>query len=209
MTENNITNTKAPDAYTPSYSPGASQSQVFGQSELLNAGSILKDILGLGPRHVVGDLGAGGGMFTISAARLVGDQGQVYAVDVMRHVLGDIESKARMARLNNIKTVWSNLEMVGAARIKEASLDFAILVNVLFQSKKHEAILTEATRLLKTGGQLLVIDWSDTRPGFAPANDRQVDPQRIIQLAAANGLTLEREFKAGHYHFGLILIKKS
>lgn len=209
MAENNIVNTKTNDSYTPDYAPGPKQSQVFGRSELLNAGSILKDVLGMGPRHVVGDLGAGGGMFTMSAARLVGDQGQIYAVDVMRHVLGDIESKARMAGLNNIKTVWSNLEMVGAARIKEASLDFAMLINVLFQSQKHEAILAEAARLLKTGGKLLIIDWSDTRPGFAPANERQVDPQKIIRLATADGLSLEREFKAGNYHFGLILIKNS
>ncbi|PWB38852.1 MAG: hypothetical protein C3F02_02075 [Parcubacteria group bacterium] len=189
------------------YTPGPNQRQVFGKSELLDAGAILRDVLLVGPRHVVGDLGAGGGMFCISAARIVGPQGQVYAVDVMKHVLGDIESKARMTGLDNIKTVWSNLEMVGATKIKENMLDFALLINVLFQSKKHEEILTEAARLLKVGGKLLVIDWSDTRPGFAPNSDRQVDPKKIIETAARFSLDLVREFKAGHYHFGLIFNK--
>lgn len=194
---------------TENYTPAPNQQQTFGKSELLDAGAILKDILQIGPRHVVGDLGAGGGMFCINAARLVGAQGQVYAVDVMKHVLGDIESKARMAGLDNIKTVWSNLEMVGATKIKEGILDFALLVNVLFQSKKHYEILAEAGRLLKVDGKLLVIDWSDTRPGFAPATDRQVDPKKVIASAASLGLSLSREFKAGHYHFGLVFTKNA
>ncbi len=194
---------------TSNYSPAPNQQQTFGKSELLDAGAILKDLLQIGPRHIIGDLGAGGGMFCINAARLVGNQGQVYAVDVMKHVLGDIESKARLAGLGNIKTVWSNLEMVGATKIKENSLDFALLVNVLFQSKKHEQILAEAARLLKVGGKLLVIDWSDTRPGFAPATDRQVDPKKVIASAASLSLNLIREFKAGHYHFGLIFTKEA
>lgn len=185
------------------------QDQAFGRSELLNGGAILKDVLQIAPRSVVGDLGAGGGMFSLSAARLVGEQGQVYSVDIMKNALADIESKARMANLHNIKTIWSNLEMVGAAKIKENSLDYAFLVNVLFQSTKHFEIMAEASRLLKIGGRLLIIDWSDTRPGFAPNDMRRVDPASIREFATNLNLSLEREFKAGNYHFGLIFIKNA
>lgn len=191
------------------FTPAPNQQQKFGKSELLDAGAILRDVLRIGPRHIIGDLGAGGGMFTITAARLVGDQGQIYAVDVMKHALEDIESKARMAGLNNIKTVWSNLEMVGATKIKESSLDFAFLINILFQSNKHQEVLAEAARLLKIGGRLLVVDWSDTKPGFAPATERQVDPKKVIIEAGGLGLGLEREFKAGNYHFGLVFVRNS
>lgn len=183
------------------------QKQTFGKSELLDAKTILRDILQIKPGNLVADLGAGGGLFTTQAAVLVTNKGQIYAVDIIKNILSEIASRARMAGLNNIKTVWSNLEMVGATKIKEASLDYCLLVNILFQSTKHFEVLSEATRLLKPGGKILIIDWSDTTPGFAPSNDRQVDPGEMIELSRRLNLTLEKEFRAGNYHFGLIFIK--
>ena len=49
-----------------------------------------------------------------------------------------IDSKAKTAGLYNVKTIWSNLEIIGATKITENSLDFTLLVNTLFQSKKQE-----------------------------------------------------------------------
>ena len=205
MTEENTIPATAADVKPITTAP--TQEQTFGKSELLDAGAILKDILGIKAGNIVGDLGAGGGMFTTQSAMIVGNQGQVYAVDVMKNILGEIESKARMTGLTNIKTIWSNLEMVGVTKIKEASLDFALLVNILFQSTKHFEILSEATRFLKPNGKLLIVDWSNTAPGFAPPSDRQVDPETIKQRANQLSLTLDQEFKAGNYHFGLVFIK--
>ncbi len=184
------------------------QQEVYGKSEMLDYGQILQTILQIQNGDVVADLGAGGGLPTMQAARLVGDQGQVYAVDVVKGSLSEIESKARMTGVHNIKTVWSNLEIVGATKINGGSLDFAMLFNVLFQSKKHYEILAEAARLLKVNGKLLVVDWSDTNQGFAPDNEMKVDQTQVIEYAKQNNMVLDKEFQAGKYHFGLIFIKQ-
>lgn len=194
-------------ASNAAYDQRKNQTSVFGKSELLNANEILTNILGLKIGHRVADLGAGGGMFTLQAARLVGEQGEVYAVDVVRNCLSDIESKARMANLYNIKTVWSNIEIVGATKIPDESLDFVMLVNVLFQTKKPDQALKEGKRLLKSGGKMLVIDWSDSRGGLGPHKDRHVDPTAINAQAQKINLVPEQQFKAGQYHFGQIFIK--
>ncbi|MCD4760455.1 methyltransferase domain-containing protein [bacterium] len=191
----------------PENTPAANQAQVYGKSELLDAGKILTEILEIKTGQVVADLGVGGGFFTLQAARLVGEQGQVYAVDIMKEILNDIESQARMAGLYNIKTIWSNLEMVGAAKIPEETLHLAMLNNILFQSQKHYEMLTEASRLIMPSGRLLIIDWSDTGPGFTPDAKMQVDPNKIISQAQELGLILEQKFQAGKYHFGLIFSK--
>ncbi|MFA5127019.1 MAG: class I SAM-dependent methyltransferase [Patescibacteria group bacterium] len=179
-----------------------------GRSELLDAGQILREIVKLKVGDMVGDLGAGGGLFLLEAARLVGDQGQVYAVDVVKNILSEIESKARLNGLNNIKTIWSNLEIVGATKINEGTLDANILVNVLFQSQKHYEILAEATRLLKPGGKLLIVDWANNDLGVGPPNNRIVDQNQVKNLAQQLDLVLAQEFKAGKYHFGLLFAKK-
>lgn len=183
------------------------QASVFGKSELLDANQILGEMLNIKIGHRVADLGAGGGMFSLQAARLVGDQGEVYAVDIMKNTLSDIESKARMANLYNVKAVWSNIEILGATKIPEASLDFVLLVNVLFQSKATDKMIAEGARLLKSGGKMLVVDWSNTKAGMGPHSDRQIDPNKIKAEAQAANLNLEQQFIAGQYHFGLIFIK--
>ena len=178
-------------------------------AEILNATQILKEILKISNGKIVADLGAGiSAYFTIESAKLVGDQGQVYALDIVKDILAAIDSKAKMAGLYNIKTVWSNLEIVGAAKIEDNSLDFALLVNTLFQSKKQPAMIAEAIRLLKKGGKLLIIDWSDTAPAFAPPEELQVNKKIISDTTLQLDMQLEQEFRAGPYHFGMIFIKK-
>jgi ubiquinone/menaquinone biosynthesis C-methylase UbiE len=182
--------------------------KVGGGNELLDVNFILQDNLNIQPGNIVADLGAGGAAyFTMHAAKLVGDQGEVYAVDIIKAVLSGIESKAQMSGVYNIKTIWSNLEILGATKIPAETIDHALLINILFQSKKRAEVIAEATRLLKSGGKLTVIDWHDTKPTFAPPAERQVDPAEIIKIAEKLSLSLEKEFPAGNYHFGLIFIK--
>lgn len=199
--------TNTPD-FTNNISEEIRENKFSGGNYLLNAHDILKNIIGLQNGQIVGDLGAGGAAyFTLQAAKLVGDQGQVYAVDILKNVLSSINSKAQMAGLYNIKTVWSNLEIYGATKIPEASLDHAFIINVLFQSKKDQDIIKEAIRLLKPGGQLSIIDWSDMSPSFAPNQNLQLAKNDIIEMAQNLSLSLKQEFQAGAYHFGLIFIK--
>jgi len=187
----------------------AEQKSKTGGTEILNAPEILKEILKIQNGHTVADLGAGvAAYFTIESAKLVGDQGQVYSIDIVKDVLSAIDSKAKMAGLYNIKTIWSNLEIVGATKIEENSLDFALLVNTLFQSDKQGEMISEAFRLLKDGGKLLIVDWSDTAPAFSPPEELQVNKNLISDTALQLGLELENDFKAGPYHFGMIFVKK-
>jgi len=200
----NNTNTKNSDPITSTLAP----QNIGGKSEMMDAGKILTELLQVKKGDMVADLGAGGGLFLMQAARLVGDQGQVYAVDVVKNILSELDSKARLSGLNNIKTIWSNLELIGATKINSATLDSAILVNVLHQSQKRLEILSEAVRLLKNGGKLLVIDWANNDLSFGPPKNMLAEPSEISDLATQINLELAQQFKAGPYHFGLIFVKK-
>ncbi len=188
--------------------PTTAPAKLSGGNELLDAKQILTQYLSIKPGNVVADLGAGGAAyFTMQSARLVGETGQVYAVDVIKNVLSGIESKAQMSGLYNIKTVWSNLEIVGATKIPEASVDFAFLINILFQTPKKHEVVNEAIRLLKPGGHLLIIDWNDNALSFSPAANLRVNQEDIIKHAEKMSLTLQQRFDAGAHHFGLIFVK--
>ncbi|MFA6099015.1 MAG: methyltransferase domain-containing protein [Patescibacteria group bacterium] len=157
----------------------------------------------------VADLGCGGGYFVMQAARMVGDHGQVYGVDVLKTALSSLLSKARIFGLTNIQSVWSNAEVYGGAkRIKDGSLDLVLLVQILFQSQKHHEIFREAGRMLKRKGQLLVVDWKKSGLHLTPHQLNYLEPEEVKQMAAASGLILTKQVDAGPYHFGLIFEKR-
>jgi ubiquinone/menaquinone biosynthesis C-methylase UbiE len=179
-----------------------------GGNQLLDSREILENKIGLGYGNVVADLGCGPKAYlTFQSARIVGDRGIVYAVDIQKQVLSSVESHAKNQNLENIKTVWSNLEINGATKIQESSLDLGILNNVLFQSANMPEMIKESIRLIKAGGRLLVIDWKSAGAPLGPKMDLKVNPEKIKELCEVFGLKLEKEFEAGQYHFGLIFRK--
>lgn len=156
----------------------------------------------------VADLGCGNfGFFVFPLARLVGMKGRVYAVDILKPVLDQISKEAKVKNLPQITVIWSNLEIFKETNIKSASLDVALMVNVLNQSDKRIDFLREAVRLLKRGGKLLIVDWQIGDTPLGPPTARRVNPENLKMAALKMGLVLQEEFDAGNYHYGLILMK--
>lgn len=179
-----------------------------GGNALLHPRTILKEHLHIAHGQMVGNFGCGGGgFFTLDSARLVGESGQVYAVDIVKTALSSVDGKAKLQGLYNVKTVWSDLEVYGATDIPEASLDHGLLVNVLFQSKKHGEMIREVSRLIKPGGKLLIIDWNTVVVPFGPPLEDRVKVDELRMLVPPFGYQEEKFFEAGQYHFGLIFIR--
>lgn len=179
---------------------------VKGGTALLNAPAILEAV-GVHQAAIVADLGCGGaGHFVAPTAHTVGKGGHVYAVDVQRTVLHNVESRMNLQNLLNVTTLWSNLETLGAVAIPDRSCDFAFLVNVLFQNKDHLTILKEAKRILKPeSGILVVIEWKKAASPIGPPLDFRIDRATIEQLAQKAGYSLVRAFDPGTYHYGILL----
>lgn len=164
--------------------------------------------VGLAEGMNVGDLGCGNlGYFSLPAAKIVGKTGTVYAVDILKSVLQSVEHIAKQEGLDNIKTVWSNLEIVGATKIPAESLDLSMLMNMLFQSTDDAKVFLESYRLTKPAGKLAVIDWKMISSPFGPDPAKRIKKEDAIKFATTAGFKLIEEFEAGPYHFGLIFVK--
>ena len=152
----------------------------------------------------VADMGCGTqGHFVFSAAKIVGEKGVVYGVDILKSALAGVESQIKLQGAGNVKTVWSDIEIFGATKIRDASLDLVMLVNNLAK----EAMLKEALRLVKPGGKLLVVDWKTGAAPFGPPTKDRISPDIMKKAAEGLGVKLEQEFDAGTYHYGLVFIK--
>ena len=174
---------------------------------MLDANLILEKAQ-VGDKMRVADLGCGAsGHFVFAAARRVGKKGKVYAVDILKTVLATIDKRAKLENLENLETVWTNLEIFGATKIESGSLDVGLLINTLYQSHKRAEILRESMRMVKAGGKIEVVEWENVATPFGPPAEEKVKKDLLIQAAKKLGLSLEEEFEAGQYHYGLVFVK--
>ncbi len=154
------------------------------------------------------DLGAGSGFFSLAAAKIVGEQGMVYPVDILETALDHIAAEARMKGLRNIKTARADLEQTeSAAIIPPGTIDFVIVSNILHQLRNKNNLFLEAYRLLKTGGKLLVLDWNDQPSPIGPAAAERVSPAEALKLVQAANFKPAGEVPSDVYHYGLTFIK--
>lgn len=156
----------------------------------------------------VADLGCGTlGHFVFPLAKIVGEHGKVYAVDILKIALDTIDRRIKVEGSKNIKTVWSDLELFNAAKIESSSLDVGLLLNTLYLSHRRVEIIRESVRMLKQRGKLVIVEWRKINIPFGPPVEERVKKDLLIQGAGKLGLKFVDEFIAGQYHYGLIFEK--
>jgi len=155
----------------------------------------------------VADLGAGFGFYSLEAARLVGPSGRVFAIEVQKDLLDRLKNTASHEGLHNVEVVWGDIETVGGTRLRDASVDRVIISNTLFQVEARPHCIAEVVRILKSGGKLLLIDWSDDSSVSGPKAVQLISKSDARALSEQGGLVFEKEITAGAHHYGLIFKK--
>lgn len=180
---------------------------VTGEQAFLNKDLIINKAH-IGDEMKVADLGCGAaGYFVFLCASLVGKKGKVYAIDVLKVVLENINRRIKEDNIQNVMSVWSNLEIFGATKIESGSIDVALLINTLHESRQRAEIIREAIRLLKKDGKLIVVEWKNITSPFGPPSAQRVNIDLLMKGAQKLGLKPEDEFEAGPYHYGVMFMK--
>ena len=176
----------------------------IGSGGFMNPDKIVEE-LDIKSGMFVADFGCGAGYFTIPIAKIVKNSGKVYAVDVLTEALENISSKAKLYDLLNIKTVRANIEIAGGSKIENNSVDLVLLANVLFQCNDYDSVLTEAKRILKNNGSIVIIDWIPNRVQLGPKFEHCLSEEDMKKLSIKNGLKISRKIDAGGQHYGMVL----
>ena len=106
---------------------------------------------GLRPGQTVLEVGCGPGYFTIPAAKLVGPQGFVYAVDVHPLAVARVKEKIEAEGIENVKSMLANAANTG---LPDQSIDLAFIFGLRYIVGGLEDVLTELHRVVKPGGML-------------------------------------------------------
>ena len=176
-------------------------------SILLDAEAVLTHV-GIRAGQTVADLGCGTiGHFVIPAAKLVGPEGKVYAVDILRPVLDGVASRAKLEGVPWIQTVWGNCEMIRGVKIADNSCDITLVVNNMYLAKDRLTFLREAGRMTKPGGKIVVVDWKTIASPLGPPINARVASETVKVDAANAGLKLQEAWEPAPYFWGLVFAK--
>jgi len=152
----------------------------------------------------IADFGCGAGYYTVAFAKLAED-GKVYAFDVMESALEATQARAARFGLLNIVCVRANLESPESTGLASGSLDFIWLANILFQTEKKDEIVNEAARVLKPGGFLALVEWSDN--ALVGPKGYKISKTALQERLGNLGFFLVKEFPVDEQHYGLLLRK--
>jgi protein-L-isoaspartate O-methyltransferase len=123
--------------------------------------SLLLEALKLKPGEAVADIGAGTGYYSRRMAKLVGEKGTVYAVDIQQEMLDLLTNKMAELKIQNVKPI---LGTITDPKLPHASIDLVLMVDV-YHEFDHPYEMTKAIcDGLKPGGRLVFVEFRGEDP---------------------------------------------
>lgn len=138
------------------------------------------------PGDVVADIGAGTGYYTRRMAKLVGDKGLVYAVDIQQEMLDLLTNKLTQAGITNVKPV---LGTVQDPKLPPASIDLALMVDVYHEFDFPFEMTQALCRALKPGGRLVFVEFRAEDPKVPIKTVHKMSEAQVKKEMTAQPLT--------------------
>lgn len=107
---------------------------------------------------IVADLGSHEGYMTLHLSKAVGQSGKVYAVDVEKYKLRNLEKNMKRRDVTNVETVLGDYDN---PKLTANSLDAIVIMDAYHEMDDYMEILEHVKNALKPGGRLVMIEEID------------------------------------------------
>jgi len=157
--------------------------------------------LELKPGETVADIGSGSGYFTLRLARAVGEAGHVYGVDIDPDLTRHLNRRIRDSGLRNVQTVLSEPD---DPLLPDRSIDRFLIVNTWHHIEGHARYLALLKKLLKPGGQIIMIDYQKRDLPVGPPMAMKIARGDLVREMVENGFRLASEHTFLPYQYFLV-----
>ena len=161
--------------------------------------------LNLAEGEVIADIGAGSGYFTFRLAQPVGEKGRVYAVDVSPEMIMHLNRRVRDLNVKNVVTI---LCAPDDPLLAEASVNRFFICDTWHHINGHAKYLALLKRMLKPGGQVIMVDFKKAKTPIGPPMEMRIDRDDLVREMETNGFQLAAEHTFLEYQYFLIFRTK-
>lgn len=143
------------------------------------------------PGQTACDLGCGNGFYTLPLARMVGDKGVVYAVDIQQQMIQMLERRLERQEIRNVRPIVNTAVTVG---VPEGSCDLILLTDVYHEFSHPEQMLKAIRNALKPSGRVALVEFraEDDRVPIKPLH--KMSKAQIRREWEANGFKIVEQF---------------
>lgn len=147
------------------------------------------------------DMGCGDGFFALPAARLVGNDGKVYALDVNAEAVERLRKKAAREGLMNVELKVGRAEGVVFC---DSCADIVFFGIVLHDFSDPNRVLSNAKRMLKPSGRLVNLDWKKEPMQLGPPVQIRFSEKKASDIMVSAGFRIDEIRAVGLYHYLII-----
>jgi ubiquinone/menaquinone biosynthesis C-methylase UbiE len=158
--------------------------------------------LNLKEGQVVADIGAGSGYFTLRLARMVGQKGRVFAVDIDEGMLSYLHQRLDKEKIQNVQVMQVPPH---DPLLIDGSLDVAFVCNTYHHLEDREVYVRKLRKALKADGRLVIVDFykKDGIP-VGPPMSMRLDEETVKKELQATGLKITEKLTFLPYQYILI-----
>lgn len=147
--------------------------------------------LGIKKGMTVCDLGCGNGYYALPMARMVGEKGTVYGVDIQPEMLAMMMQRAKRQEVKNIKPVKGKL---WDPMLPPNSQDLILMVDVYHEFSHPELMLKAMHKALKPEGVIVLLEYRMEDESVPIKRLHKMSKKQILKEYTPNNFTLVKEF---------------
>jgi arsenite methyltransferase len=145
--------------------------------------------LGVKEGEVIADIGAGSGYFTMRLAHHVGSAGRVYGVDISPDMIRHLHARVRDAGVLNVFPILARPD----DPLLPQPVDRFLFVDVWHHVENQAGYLALMKKLLKPGGQVVMIDFHKRELPFGPPMSMKIAREDLIRQMQTHGFRVLAE----------------
>ncbi len=157
--------------------------------------------IGIFDGDYIADVGCGIGYFTIPMAKVVGDKGKVYAIDISLEMLEETKLRVKEENLDNVEIIHSNENNF---KIKKNSVNMVFTSTVFHELQTPEEFLKECRRILNNQGRLVILDWNKVEEEYGPPIHKRIEEDYVKEVLVSNGFNIDKVDYIGNSFYIII-----
>ena len=154
--------------------------------------SLMLASLGVKRGMTVCDMGCGNGFYTLKLAKMVGDGGHIYGVDIQPEMLKLLNDRADEQGISNITPVLGTFV---DPRLPKGKFDLILCVDVYHEFSYPEQMLSAMREALAPKGLVVLVEFRTEDPKVPIKPEHKMSKAQIMKELPPNGFKLAKEYE--------------